>query len=376
MTVRPVKDRRTLSKFIDLPYRLHRRDPIWVPPLRRDVKLLLSRDKNPFFQHGEAEYFIAERNGEVVGRIAAITNRLHNETHDDKVGFFGFFESVDDPVVADALFARAEEWLRARGHDTMRGPASFSTNDECGLLVDGFDQPPTIMTPHNPPYYVGLVERAGFVKAKDLLMMRGGRMEAMAPLPDRLTRAVDLMMTRAGVTFRTMNMKDFYAEVDRVKVLYNACWEKNWGFVPMTDAEIDHLAMQFKPVVVPDQVIFAEKDGKQIGFVLALPDFNVVFRKHRSGRMLPAVLDLLWNLKRKKIRRVRVLLLGVRPEYRGKGIDAALYHWIWIKSADHGMYWAEGGWLLEDNAAIQQALAKMNFVFYKTYRLYDRKIQN
>jgi GNAT superfamily N-acetyltransferase len=376
MTVRPVKDRRTLSKFINLPYRLHRRDPIWVPPLRRDVKVLLSRHKNPFFQHAEAEYFIAERNGEEVGRIAAIDNRLHNETHGDKVGFFGFFESVDDQAVADALFTRAEEWLRAKGHDTMRGPASFSTNDECGLLVDGFDKPPTIMTAHNPPYYVGLVERAGFAKAKDLLMMEAGSTEAYVPVPERLTRAVDLMMKRHGVTFRPLNMKDFPAEVNRVKILYNACWEKNWGFVPMTDAEIDHLAAQFKPVVIPDQVGFAEKDGKQVGFVLALPDFNVVLRKHRSGRMLPAALDLLWNLKRKKIRRARVLLLGVRPEHRGKGIDAALNHWIWTKSADHGMYWGEGGWLLEDNPAIRLLLEKATFVIYKTYRLYDRKIKN
>ena len=181
-------------------------------------------------------------------------------------------------------------------------------------------------------------------------------------------------MKRAGVTFRPLNTRDFQAEVDRVKVLYNACWEKNWGFVPMTDAEIDHLAVQFKPVVVPDQVVFAEKDGKQIGCALALPDFNVVFRKHRSGRMLPAALDLLWNLKREKIRRARVLLLGVLPEYRGKGIDSALYHWIWTKSGDHGMYWAEGGWVLEDNAAIKLGLEKMTFVKYKTYRLYDRAI--
>jgi GNAT superfamily N-acetyltransferase len=372
VTVRPVSSGRALKQFIDLPYRLHRRDPVWVPPLRRDVKLLLSREKNPFFQHAEAEYFLAERDGEVVGRIAAISNRLHNDTHDDKIGFFGFFESIDDQAVADQLLARAAQWCRAKGHDVIRGPASFSVNDECGLLVEGFEYPPTIMTPHNPPYYARLIENAGFTGVKDLLMYHGGSMEAFVPVPERLTRAVDIMMKRAGITFRPLNTKDFQAEVDRVKVLYNACWEKNWGFVPMTDAEIDHLAVQFKPVVVPDQVVFAEKDGKQIGFALALPDFNVVFRKHRSGRMLPAALDLLWNLKREKIRRARVLLLGVLPEYRGKGIDSALYHWIWTKSGDHGMYWAEGGWVLEDNAAIRLGLEKMTFVKYKTYRLYDR----
>lgn len=338
------------------------------------MKLLLSREKNPFFEHAQAEYFLAERNGEVVGRIAAISNRLHNDTHHDKVGFFGFFESIDDQAVADALFDKAAEWCRARGHDVMRGPASFSTNDECGLLVDGFDKPPTIMTPHNPPYYIRLLDAAGFAKAKDLLMYEGGSMEHFVVPPERLSRAVEIMMQRAGVTFRPLDMTDFKAEVERVKVLYNACWEKNWGFIPMTDKEIDHLAVQFKPVVVPDQVVFAMKDGREIGFALALPDFNVVFQKNRNGRMFPVVLKLLWALKREKIRRARVLLLGVLPEYRGKGIDSALYHWIWTKSGDHGMYWAEGGWLLEDNPAIRLGLEKMTFTHYKTYRLYDKKI--
>jgi GNAT superfamily N-acetyltransferase len=338
------------------------------------VSLLLSRTKNPFFEHAEAEYFVAERDGRIVGRVAAIHNRLHNETHEDAVGFFGFFESIDDQSVADALLSRAAEWCRARGLTVLRGPASFSTNDECGLLIEGFDEPPTIMTPHNPPYYIGLIERAGFAKAKDLLMYEGGSEKGFVKVPERLERAVDLMLKRAGVTLRPLNTRDFQAEVERVKVLYNACWEKNWGFIPMTDAEIDHLAVQFKPVVVPDQVVFAMKDGKPIGFALALPDFNVVFRKHRSGNMFPAALDLLWQLKRKKIRRARVLLLGVLPEYRGKGIDSALYHWIWTKSGDHGMYWAEGGWLLEDNPAIRLGLEKMTFTHYKTYRLYDKAI--
>jgi GNAT superfamily N-acetyltransferase len=375
VTIRAVgNDARALKKFIDLPYRLHARDPIWVPPLRRDVKLLLDRRKNPFFEHAEAEYFLAERNGEVVGRVAAISNRLHNEFHADRVGFFGFFESIDDQSVADLLLATAAEWCKARGLDVLRGPASFSTNDECGLLVDGFDRPPTIMTPHNPPYYIGLLERAGFTKAKDLLMLEGGDQTHFVVVPERLNRAVSIALQRAGVTLRPLDMKRFKAEVETVKELYNACWERNWGFIPMTEHEIDHLAVQFKPVVVPDQVVFAERDGKPVGFALALPDFNVVFRRHRSGRMLPAALDLLWSLKRKKITRARVLLLGVLPEYRGRGIDSALYHWIWTKSGEHGMYWAEGGWILEDNLAIKQGLEKMTFQVYKTYRLYDKPI--
>lgn len=374
LRVRAARDRRDLKRFIDLPYRLHARDPVWVPPLRRDVELLLSRTKNPFFEHAEAEYFLAERDGEVVGRIAAISNRLHNETHGDRVGFFGFFESVDDQAVADALLDAAADWCRNHGHDVLRGPASFSVNDECGLLVDGFDAPPTLMMPHNPRYYISLLERAGFAKAKDLWVYQGGTEEHYVPVPERLARGTELIRQRQGITLRPLNMRDFQGEVERIKELYNAAWEKNWGFVPMTEHEIDHLAEQFKPVVIPDMVPMAEKDGKLIGFGIALPDLNVVFKRHRSGRLFPMILDLLWSLKMKRIRRARILLLGVHPEYRGKGIDAMLYHWIWTKSGERRIYWGEAGWILEDNPAMNAGLEKMTFRVYKTYRLYDRSI--
>jgi GNAT superfamily N-acetyltransferase len=340
--------------------------------LRRDVAALLSRSKNPYFEHGEAEYFIAERNGETVGRIAAISNRLHNETHGDRVGFFGFFESIDDQAVADALFEAASEWCRARGHNVLRGPASFSVNDECGLLVEGFDTPPTLMMPHNPPYYIGLLERAGFHKAKDLWVYQGGSEDHYVPVPERLARATELIRQRQGIRLRPLDLNDFEGEVARIKELYNAAWEKNWGFVPMTEHEIDHLAEQFRPVVIPELVPMAEKDGKLIGFGIALPDLNVVFRKNRSGRLFPMVLQLLWALKMKRIRRARILLLGVLPGFQGKGVDAMLYHWIWTRSGERGIYWGEAGWILEDNPAMNAGLEKMTFKVYKTYRLYDR----
>ena len=374
LRVRAARTRRDLKRFIDLPYRLHARDPVWVPPLRRDVELLLSRSKNPFFEHAEAEYFLAERDGEVVGRVAAISNRLHNETHDDRVGFFGFFESIHDQAVAAALLDAAGRWCRERNHDVLRGPASFSVNDECGLLVDGFESPPTLMMPHNPSYYIELVERAGFTKAKDLWVYQGGSEEQYVPVPERLARGTELIRQRQGITLRSLDLKNFQHEVERIKELYNAAWEKNWGFVPMTEHEIDHLAAQFKPVVIPEMVPMAEKDGKLIGFGIALPDLNVVFRRHRSGRLFPMVLDLLWSLKMKRIRRARILLLGVLPEYRGKGIDAMLYHWIWTKSGQRKIYWGEAGWILEDNPAMNASLEKMTFRVYKTYRLYDRPI--
>ena len=345
-----------------------------MPPLRRDVRALLDRHRNPFFAHGDAEYFLAERAGAVIGRIAAIENRLHNETHGDRVGFFGFFECSDDPAVAGALLETAAHWLRGRGLDTMRGPASFSTNDECGLLVDGFDTPPTLMMPHNPPGYIALIEGAGFRKAKDLLVFQGGEPTRPVPVPERLTRATRLIADRTGVTIRPLRMDDFDRELARIKSLYERCWEKNWGFVPMTEAEIDHLAEQFKPVVVPDLVPFVEKDGEPVAFGLALPDLNAIFRHNRGGYLLPVLPKLLWALKRKTVRRARILLLGVTPEYRGRGIDALLYHWIWTRAAEHGMYWGEAGWLLEDNPAIIAGMTKMGFTQYKTYRLYDRAL--
>jgi GNAT superfamily N-acetyltransferase len=370
VAVRPVHGRGDLKKFIDLPYRLHARDPLWVPPLRRDVATLLDRRKNPFFEHAEAEYFLAERDGRVVGRIAAIHNRLHNETHGDRVGFFGFFEAENDQAIADALLDRASEWIRARGLDVLRGPASFSVNDECGLLVDGFESPPTLMMPHNPRYYVDLIERAGFATAKNLYCYEGT--EPTGEFAERLTRGIDLIKKRFGVELRPLDMKDFHGEVERVKAIYNAAWEKNWGFVPMTEHEIDHLAEQFKPVVVPDLAPFVMKDGKPIAFALALPDLNVAFKRNPKGGFLRGVVTLLWMLKRRKIHRLRILLLGTLPEYRGKGLDAALYHWIWRYGTAYGITWGEAGWILEDNAAMNRGMEMLGWTRYKTYRLYDR----
>jgi len=336
------------------------------------VRLLLDRTKNPFFEHAEAEYFLALRDGGVVGRIAAIANRLHNETHGDRVGFFGFLESIDDPEVTRALLDAVAVWCRERGLTSIRGPASFSVNDECGLLVEGFDRPNTIMMPHNPPYYASLLERSGLAGVKDLIAYEGGAAEHYVVPPERITRAVEIGQRRYGVTLRALRLREFGPEVERVKELYNRCWESNWGAIPMTDREIEHLASQFRPVVVPELVPFAEIDGKPVGFGLALPDFNQVLRTNRQGRMFPAALKLLWALKTRRISRARILLLGVLPEHRGKGIDAMLYHWIWTKAGKIGMTWGEAGWILEDNAAMNAGLIKMGFHAYKTYRMYER----
>jgi len=340
-----------------------------------DIRTLLDRKKNPFFEHAEADYFLALRGGEVVGRIAAISNRLHNEFHGDRVGFFGFFDCIHDQDVANTLFGTAQDWLRARGHDVMRGPASFSTNDECGLLVDGFDTPPTLMMPHNPPHTSRLFDAAGFAKAKDLLVYRGGYEPFTIPVPERLIRGTELIKKRLGVTIRPLDLKNFERDVELIKKLYNSAWEKNWGFIPMTDRESDHLAAQFKPVAIPELIPFVEKDGETVGFGLALPDLNAVFRRHRSGRLTPALLaDLLWTLKTRRVRRARILLAGIAPAWRGKGLDVVIYQEIWARSIARGIGWGEAGWILEDNAPMNAGLRKMEFTVYKTYRLYDRAV--
>ena len=367
-----MRSRRDLTWFIDLPYQLFAGDPVWVPPLRYDIETTLSRKKNPFFEHADAEYVLAERGGTIVGRIAAIENRLHNETHGDRVGFFGWFDCINDQSVADALFATVAAWLRERKLDVMRGPASFSTNDQCGLLVDGFDTRPTLLMPHNPPYYVQLTEEAGFKKAKDLLVYQGGAAEAYVPVPERLARGTELIRQRQGITLRALDMKDFPAEVERIKAIYNAAWEKNWGFIPMTDHEIDHLAKSFRPVVIPELVPFAEKDGKIIAFGLVLPDLNSALVGNKRGGLLRFLAKTFWLLKTHRLRRCRIILLGILPEWRGRGVDAMLYHWIWTKAGEQQIYWGEAGWILEDNPAMNASLEKMNFRVYKTYRLYDR----
>jgi GNAT superfamily N-acetyltransferase len=343
---------------------------MWVAPLRMDVAKLLDKRKNPFYGHGDAALFLAEREGVVVGRIAAIRNDAHGAFHPDErhVGFFGFFECVDDQAVADALFAAAADWLRGQGLTVMRGPASLSTNDECGLLVDGFDTPPVIMNPHNPRYYPGLVERAGFRKAMDLLCYEGS---GDAP-PPRLVEGARKLGERFGITLRALDMKRFWDDLELVKKVYNAAWERNWGFIPMNEAEINLLAKNLKPVVVPDLVVFAFLKGELIGMGIAIPDFNVALRHNRSGRLLPG----LWHLltKRKSIHRVRILVLGVLKEHRRTGADALMYEWIWSHGNRLGYNWGEASWILEDNPAMRNGLERMGFRVYKTLRMYDRAI--
>lgn len=336
-----------------------------------DVRARLSPTKNPFFQHATSQCFVGRSNGRTVGRITAIKNEAHNREHGDRVGFYGFFESVDDQRVANALFAAAAAWLRERGCDTLRGPMSPSINDECGLLVEGFQTPATLMMPHNPPYYATLHDGYGLVKAKDLWVYESpatGHPEHLK----RITGAVQLVGERQGITLRALDMTRFAAEVETLKGLYNAAWERNWGFVPMTDAEIDHLATQLKPIVVPDLVCFAERNAQVIGFAVALPDLNQALSHNPSGRLFPGILTVLWHAR--KVSRLRILLVGVLNEYRGTGVDAVMYHWIWTKAVARGYRWGEAGWILEDNWRMNNAVVRLGFRRYKTYRIYDKAL--
>jgi GNAT superfamily N-acetyltransferase len=367
--IRSAREKSEFKRFVDLPYRLYKGDPTWVPLLKDDVRLLFNTQKNPFFEHGEVEPFLALRDGRVVGRIAAIDNRAHNEFHEDKVGFFGFFECEDDPEAARALFGKAEEWVRAHGKDTLRGPMNFSTNDDCGSLIDGFDTPPTIMMPHNPRYHGRLYEAGGFAKAKDLLAYW---IDHDHP-PERLVRGVELIRKRNRVVTRSMNMKRFDAEVDLIREIYNSAWDKNWGFVPMTRHEIEHMAKQLKPVVDPELVVFAESEGEPIAFALALPDFNIAL-KHMGGEILPFGIFamLYWKTK---IHHCRVLTLGIKPGHRASGIDALLIHEMFLRAGKQGYPGGEFSWILEDNVAMRRPLDALGARVYKTYRVYDRPVR-
>lgn len=357
--------------FLRLPHRLYAGIPQWVAPLTRDVREMFDPRRHPFHLHSEVQPFVAYAGGRAVGRIAAIHNRNHVAFHEEPVGFFGFFETEDDPAVAQALFETAGGWLRERGLETMRGPTSFSTNEEAGLLVKGFEFPPVVMMPYNPASYVALVEGAGFEKAKDLIAYRLG---TSIP-PESLVHRERKLSARLGVRTRTLRMDDFDAELERVRDLYNRAWEKNWGFVPMTDPEIGHMAKQLKPLVArqPAQVIFAETEkGDTIGFALWLFDYNRALR-HAKGRLFPfGLLKVLRHMR--GIDFCRVLTLGLVPEARGQGIDNLLIMALFRHGRAAGIMGGEFSWILEDNVSMRKPLERIGSEIYKRYRIYDRPL--
>jgi len=368
------------DEFIFFQWVPYKGNPYWVPPLISERREFYDKTRHPFHLHAEVAMFLAKRDGQTVGTIYATDNRAHNEFQHENVGMFGGFECLNDQAVADALFDRAAEWLKARGRSAIRGPFNFSTNEECGLLIDAFDDSPRLMMTYNPPYYRELIERAGFTKAMDMYayLKDVSQLRSMDAFPEKLRRVTEKAMQHRQITIRKIDMKHFEEEVDRVKAIYNSAWARNWGFVPMTEAEFDHLAKGLKQILDPDLIFIVEAKGEPVGFGLTIPDVNEPLRRAYPRPGVPewwTLMKFFYNMKfRKVMKYIRVLVLGVLAEYRVTGIDGMLY----VKSAEEaikkGYYLGESSWILENNYPMRNALEKIDSVIYKTYRIYEKAL--
>ncbi|MGA7836777.1 MAG: hypothetical protein WB996_02345 [Ignavibacteriaceae bacterium] len=368
--IRTVSSKKDLMTFIKFPWKIYKDDPNWVPPLLMDKKKILNKEKNPFFQHAEAEYFLAERDGELVGRIAAVKNDLHNKYHNDNVGFFGFFECINDQQVANKLFDTAKDWLKAKGFSQMRGPANPSSNDEYAMLLEGFDDPPRLLMTYNPKYYLDLCENYGLKKAKDLYAYKLENKKVMSS--EKLKRVAEIAQKRSGIKVTQLDMKNFDKELEKVKYVYNKAWAPNWGFIPMTDAELDAMAKDLKPLVEPSLVLFGEIKGELVGFALVMLDYNYIFKKI-NGRLFPFGFLKLFTEK-KKIKWSRIITLGIVPEFQKKGLDAVFYWDIVNRAHKIGIDLGEASWILEDNEMMNRGAEVMKGEIYKKYRVYEKDI--
>lgn len=360
--------RRDREAFIQFQWRIYERDPAWVPPLILERKEFLNRDNHPFYLHGDATLFLAKRGDEIVGRIMASDDPNYNTLHQSNVGCFGLFESVDDADVATELFTAASGWLRRRGRSEMIGPIDYSTNYVCGLLIDGFDHPPTLLTAHNPPYYARLIEAAGFQKEVDWFAWWFDPKNA--PI-ERLRRLVDARTKKTGVQIRSINLRDLVGDSQRLAAVFNQAWSSNWGFVPFTEAEAKYMAVEMRPIVDPRMTLIAEVNGAPVAFVICVPDINAAL-KHINGRLtrfgLPiGLLKLLWY--RRKIRNARFVALGVVEKFRRAGIAEALVLRVLEEGASRG-FTAELSMTLEDNIMVNRFIETMGASKYKTYRIY------
>lgn len=377
VTIVPVTDKAGKRKFVDFPYTLYdRKNPdyaLWVPPLRMAVWESLDTVKNPFYKRAQIQLFLAERAGQVVGRIAAIKNDAHIEYHHEPVGHYGFFECINDQGVADALFAAASSWLKDKGLKIMRGPVNPSTNHECGLLVRGLSQHPTIMTTWNPKYYEELHDQAGFVKAQDLVAYWLPTDKGV-DLPPKVIDYADRLQKEGNFTFRDFSLKHFDRDVAVAFEIYNAAWEDNWGFVPMTREEFVFAAKDMKMALDPRFAFIAEKDGKPAGFMLALPDLNHIFKRIPNGRLFPiGIFKVL--IGRRMMKTVRILTLGVKKEFRQGGIFALFTVESFRRAKRYGMVGGEPSWILEDNESMNKPWRDLGAPLYRRWRIYDREIR-
>jgi hypothetical protein len=368
--VKPVTTKSELNQFIKFPWKIYKDDKHWVPPLLMEQKTLLNKQKNPFFKAAEAGYFLAYRNGDVVGRIAAIKNDLHLKYHNDASGQFGFFECINDQEVANALFDKAKSWMKEKGLKYMKGPANPSSNDIYAMLVEGFYDAPRLLMPYNPEYYIKLCENYGMKKAKDMFAWKLVNEKLMAS--EKLKRGQELVRKRYNLIISQLDMKNFQKDLEKFKYVYNKAWAPNWGFVPMTEEQIDAMAKDMKPLAEPSLVLFGEIDGKLIGAALVMLDYNFIF-KQMNGRLLPFNFIKLFTQK-KKIKWARILTLGIIPEYQKKGLDTIFYWEIVNRAAEIGIRLGEASWVLEDNDMMNRGLELMNAERYKRYRIWEVEV--
>ena len=366
-----VSTRRDRDAFIKFQWRIYANDPVWVPPLIIERKTFLDRKRHPFYRHGDAALFLARQNDEIVGRIMASDDPNYNSLHQSNVGCFGLFECIDDRNVAAALFEAAVNWLRKKGRTEMMGPIDYSTNYVCGLLIDGFQFAPTILTAHNPPYYRELIEGCGFTKAKDWYAWW---FADPAKAVTHLRRFAERVRRRWPVTIRSANLKNIREESRRLRQIYNQAWEKNWGFVPFTEAEFEFMTREMKPLLMPEFAWIAEMGNEPIGFTLCLPDINVALR-HLNGRLtrfgFPIGLIKLLFYKR-RIRKGRLIALGVIEKYRRAGVAEMLVLRVMEETMIKRGITGELSMTLEDNFMINRFLEAIGATKYKTYRIFKR----
>jgi len=372
--IEPVADRKGIETLVTFPFELYRGDPNWVPPLIEERVAFFDRKKNPFYEHAEYQLFLARRDGRLVGTIGAVINQNHNTFQNEQMGGFGFFETINDQEVADALLDAAESWARSRGSKIMRGPLNFSTNEEVGTLVDGFHEPPMVMTTYNPRYYPGMIESHGYTKAMDLYAYIFDVAPFLAAAPQKLFHVAEKAMQSQGIHVRPVDMRHFDREVAVIKEVYNQAWARNWGFVPMTDHEIDHLAQSLKPVLDPTLVLIAvTADGKPAGVSLTLPDLHQALRWSGGGHQWPlGLLKFLWH--KRKVDQARLLIMGMVEADRGLGADAVFYVETARAALARGYKRMETSWILESNTMMNRIIQRMGGQRYKTYRIFERPL--
>ncbi len=362
-----VDSERLLGAFINLPFELYRDDPFFSPLLIKDQKVYLSKE-NPFFRQEDVRLYIALKDGRISGRIATIINHRHISYHNEKAGFFGLFESVNDPEVSSALLDRVATDLRDSGLEIIRGPMNLSTNEECGFLIEGFQYPPMLLTPYNPPYYNDLMLSYGMKKSKDLYAYIT---DIPSELDEKIKRVASIA-EKKGITVRKVNMKRLEDDLLIFKLIYNEAWRNNWGFIPLTDDEIRFMARQLKSIIIPELMLIAQYRDEPVGFLGLIPDYNVVLRVMK-GRLNPwTLLKALFSMR--KVKGLRLLLLGIVPGFRNRGVDALLFREAFQEVKKRGFRKVEFSWILEENLQVQRLVEMGKGVLYKSFRIYERSL--